>query len=183
MLEFEEHAALRLRSERRSTGAEISVTGDTMVMETAGEDLDLVVTETAGEDRPATRPGAEETPRWRRAPQRGQAPPGDEATQAIPLDELGRASARAARRRAATQTRLRALRDDSCGHVGQRSPCAAVVACGAGYDGAETGAASQGGDGVTLGGGREIALVGLTALTTRSGQGKESLSSQLRGSR
>ena len=77
VLEFEEHAALRLRSERRSTGAEISVTGDTMVMETAGEDLDLP-TETAGnEDGPAVGPGAEETPRWRRAPRQGQAPPGD----------------------------------------------------------------------------------------------------------
>ena len=48
VLALEEHAALRLSSGRRGTGAEISVTGDTVVMETADEDL--VVAETAGDE-------------------------------------------------------------------------------------------------------------------------------------
>ena len=71
MLELEEQAEMR-----RGTGAQIRVTGDTMVTETASD-----------EDGPAVGPGAEETPRWRRAPQQGQAPPADEATQAGALDE------------------------------------------------------------------------------------------------
>ena len=80
-LELEEQAEMR-----RGTGAPIRVMGDTVVTETAGEALDLRVTETAGEDGSATRPREEDTPRWRRAPQQGQAPPADEATQAGSFD-------------------------------------------------------------------------------------------------
>ena len=86
LLELEEHAEMR-----RGTGAEISVTGDEVVTGTAGEDLDQVGRATPG-DRggPTVGPGAEETPRWRRAPQRGQAPPGDGEPQAgaEPVAEL-----------------------------------------------------------------------------------------------
>ena len=86
LLELEEHAEMR-----RGTGAEISVTGDEVVTGTAGEDLDQVGRATPG-DRggPTVGPGAEETPRWRRAPQRGQAPPRDREPQAgaEPVAEL-----------------------------------------------------------------------------------------------
>ena len=78
VLELEERAETR-----RGTGGEISVTGDEVVTGTAGEDLDLVGRATPG-DRggPKVGPAAEDTPRWRRAPQRGQAPPRDGESQA-----------------------------------------------------------------------------------------------------
>src|SRR5487761_2698781 len=78
VLELEERAETR-----RGTGGEINVTGDEVVTGMAGEDLDLVGRATPG-DRggPTVGPGAEETPRWRRAPQRGQAPPRDGEPQA-----------------------------------------------------------------------------------------------------
>jgi hypothetical protein len=78
VLEIKERAETR-----RGTGAEISVTGDEVVTGTAGEDLDLVGRAAPGDwGGPTVGPGAEETPRWRRAPQRGQAPPGDGEPQA-----------------------------------------------------------------------------------------------------
>ena len=78
VLELEGHAEMR-----RRTGAEIRVTGDEVVTGTAGEDLDLVGRATPTDrGEPAVGPGAEETPRWRRAPQRGQAPPRDREPQA-----------------------------------------------------------------------------------------------------
>ena len=78
MLELDEQAEMR-----RGTGAEIRVTGDEVVTGMAGEDLDLVGRATPGDlGGPTVGPGAEETPRWRRAPQRGQAPPRDGEPQA-----------------------------------------------------------------------------------------------------
>ena len=86
VLELEEQAEMR-----RGTGAEISVTGDEVVTGMAGEDLDLGAHATPG-DRggSAAGPREEETPRWRRAPQRCQAPPGDREPQAgaEPVAEL-----------------------------------------------------------------------------------------------
>ena len=78
VLELEERAETR-----RGTGGEISVTGDEVVTETAGEDLDLGAHATPRDlGGPGTAPREEATPRWRRPQQRGQAPPGDGEPQA-----------------------------------------------------------------------------------------------------
>jgi len=84
VLELDEQAALRLAQGRSGTGGEIRVTGEVVVVTgMAGEELDLVGRATPADlGEPAVGPGAEDTPRWRRAPQRGQAPPGDGEPQA-----------------------------------------------------------------------------------------------------
>ena len=74
VLELDEQAALRLAQGRSGTGGEIRVTGEVVVVTgMAGEELDLVGRATPADlGEPAVGPGAEDTPRWRRAPQRGR---------------------------------------------------------------------------------------------------------------
>ena len=81
VIELEEHAALRLRSGRRGTGAQIQVTGDEVVGPGTGRHPVGCVT-SSDEGGPAAGPRAEVTPGSRRAPKHSQGPPGGAETEA-----------------------------------------------------------------------------------------------------
>ena len=79
VLELDEEAALRLRSGRRGTGAQIQVTGDEV--EEPGTASDAMGCASA-QGGPASGPRAEVTPGSRRAPKHSQGPPGGAETEA-----------------------------------------------------------------------------------------------------
>src|ERR1700722_3610064 len=122
---------------RRGTGAKVSVTGDHVVgLGTAGQHRDLVghpiSSDEAGEP---VRRGEEVTPR-------SQGPPGGRGD-----PSRRRAGCGAARRRAATLTRLTRSEGWWHGCLGRRSPWVAVFASPRRSDGGETGFLSECGRG------------------------------------
>lgn len=133
VLELEEHAAIR-----SGTGAKIRVTGGEVERGAAAEDLEPVVTEAAGEGEPAVKPGAEETPRWRRAPQRGQAPPGAGRPKLVPSTSARESQHRSCPTMGGDANAIEGARGEAARLPGRSSPWAAVFASRNEYDRGET---------------------------------------------